>query len=65
MTQQQLDFDQTVRDRIESLLARCARLHQASDLHVMFDAKGEHHARAVAERDRGVGRMLEPLPPKS
>jgi hypothetical protein len=46
-------------------LARCDRLHQASDLHVMFDAKGEHHARAVAERDRGVGRMLEPLPPKS
>jgi hypothetical protein len=52
-SQRTLNFDQTVRDRIESLLARCDQLRRGSDLrHVTFDERGEREARAVAERDR-------------
>lgn len=60
-------LNESVRDRIESLLARCDAIKRGSDIGrpTYFDCDGERHARAVAERDRGVGRMLEPLPPKS
>lgn len=52
MTQQQLNFDERVADRIEALLARCDRLRRGSDLRpVLFDERGEAHAAAVAKQE--------------
>ena len=54
MTQQQLNFDANVRDGIESLLARCDRIHRGSEIsrpHV-FDDAGQRHAASVAAKDR-------------
>lgn len=53
MTQQQLNFDERVADRIQSLLARCDQLRRGSDMKsTYFDERGEREARRVAERDR-------------
>ena len=52
INQQPLPFDQSVADRIQSLLARCERLTRGSDLHTTFDAKGQREAAAIANRDR-------------
>ena len=53
MTQKQINFDQTVRDRIESLLARCDAIKRGSDLkHTRFDARGQREAAEIARRDQ-------------
>lgn len=53
--QQQLQFEQRVDDRIEALLARCDRLQRGSDLHVLFDERGEREARRIADHDSNPG----------
>jgi hypothetical protein len=66
--QQQLQFDQSVSDRIQALLARVEGVRRGSDLKpTRFNAAGEQHARGVAERDRqtrGVGQFSESRSPK-
>jgi hypothetical protein len=57
-------LNESVRDRIESLLARCDAIKRGSDIgHVMFDECGERHAKQVAAcetaKDRGVGSNVE------
>ena len=53
-TQTTINFDQTVRDRIESLLARVdgARRGSAIDRPHIFNADGERHAQRIAQRDQ-------------
>jgi hypothetical protein len=50
--QRPLQFEQRVDDKIESLLARCDRLQRGSDLHVLFDDRGEREAKEIARRDQ-------------
>ncbi|QDT74833.1 hypothetical protein [Lacipirellula limnantheis] len=55
MTQQQLTFDHSVRDRIERLLARVEGIRRGIDIgrSVVFDDAGAAHAAAVAANDPG------------
>lgn len=58
MTQRRLNFDQTVRDRIESLLARVDGVRRGSDMrHVHFDDKGEREAQRIAAADVDTHRV--------
>jgi hypothetical protein len=54
-------FDDTVASKIELLLARCEGVRRGSDLHVLFDERGEREARAIAAADAQLapkGRVL-------
>jgi hypothetical protein len=52
VTQQQLQFEQRVDDKIDQLLQRVQGVKRGSDLHVLFDERGEREANEIAARDR-------------
>jgi hypothetical protein len=58
MKRQTTLFDDTVASRIEALLARCEGIRRGSECSrpVMFDQRGERHARSVAEAERVVAK---------
>jgi hypothetical protein len=45
-------LEESVADRIEALLARCEGVRRGSDLPVLFDARGEAAAQAIAAADK-------------
>jgi hypothetical protein len=53
-------LEESVSSRIEALLARADGLMTGKEYHVLFDARGERHARQVAARDAAVHRGPEP-----
>ena len=48
-------LEESVSSRIEALLARADGLMTGKEYHVLFDARGERHARAIAEADGQAG----------
>jgi hypothetical protein len=59
--QQALPCDQTVADKIQALLARCAQLRRgaALDRPTYFDRAVELHANSIATRDSQRGRSTK------
>ena len=63
-----LPFNDRVADRIQALLSRCDQLRRTRDLNrpVVFDERGEQHARSIAAADGSTPQAQPtPVPPGS